>query len=87
MRTILQFTALIVLLGVGGEWAMNGRKGWTHNSETHFVTDPVTGIAGPVEEKKFVPGVDFLGAGVLCAGVLGGASFLFSGKRKPAKTT
>lgn len=83
MRTALRWAALLVLLAVVGDWIGHGHNtGWTKNTVTHFVTDPVTGIDGPVEEKKFVPGVDFLGGGLIAAGVLGAASFLF---RKRAK--
>ena len=77
MRKLLQVIALLLALGVLGEWIFRGRTGWTHNTETRFVTDPVTGIDGPVEEKKFTPGVDFLAGGLAVASVLGGASFLF----------
>ena len=39
--------------------------------------DPVTGIDGISYEKKFLPGVDFLGAAALGAGLLAGASLFF----------
>jgi hypothetical protein len=74
---MLRLAALLVLLGVTGVWLVRGRAGWTHNSETHFVTDPVTGIEGPVVEQKYTPGWDFLGGGFLVAGVLGAGSFAF----------
>ena len=45
--------------------------------------DPVTGIDGIFYEKKFLPGVDFLGAACGGAGLLAGASFFF---RKPKST-
>ncbi len=82
MRNILRVAALLVLLGVGVEWKLHGRKGWwTHNSEVHYVTEPVTGIEQPITEPKFVPGYDFLGGGFAVAAVLAGVSFLFRKKR------
>ena len=80
MRKLLRVAALVVLLGVTGFWAIHGRRGWTHNSETHFVTDPVTGIEKPVVEQKYTPGVDFLAEGLVAAGVLFGLSFAFHKK-------
>jgi hypothetical protein len=78
MRKYLRVAALLVLLGVTGFWAIRGHHvGWTHNSETHFVTDPVTGIEGPVVEQKYTPGVDLLVEGFVAAIVLGGVSFAF----------
>jgi hypothetical protein len=41
---------------------------------------PVTGLDGISYEKKFIAGVDFLGAAALGAGLLAGASLFF---RKP----
>ena len=80
MRRLLRLAALIVLLGVTGFWLIRGRAGWTHNSETHFVMDPVTGIEGPVVEEKYTPGWDFLAGGFFVAGVLAAASFGFRKK-------
>jgi hypothetical protein len=42
--------------------------------------DEVTGIEGVTYEKRFVPGVDFLGAAFLCASILAGLSFLYRAK-------
>jgi hypothetical protein len=41
--------------------------------------DPVTQLDYPETERKFVPGVDFVAAGIAVALVLFGASFLFRG--------
>lgn len=72
--------ALVVMLGAAGFWAVRGRMGWTHNSETHFVTDPVTGIEGPVVEQKYTPGVDLVVEGFVVAVVLVAVSFAFGKK-------
>jgi hypothetical protein len=44
-------------------------------------TDPVTTLEYPVTEKRFVPGVDFLGLAFAFAGALAGLSFLSPGNR------
>jgi hypothetical protein len=39
--------------------------------------DEVTGITVDDYQKRFVPGIDFLGVALLGSGILAGASFLF----------
>jgi len=64
-------------------WAAAGaNRGWTKTSVPRKMVDEVTGIEGVSYEKHFVPGVDFLGAALLGAGVLTGASFFFRTKPK-----
>ena len=81
MRTFLRIAALLMALGVTAFWFFSGPNlGWTKNSVTHMVKDPVTEIEGPVYEKRFVPGIDFLGGGLVAAMLVAGVSFFF---RKP----
>ena len=42
--------------------------------------DEVTGIEGIEYQKRFVPGLDFLGAAGLGAGILAACSFIIRGK-------
>ncbi len=70
-----------VLAGVGFWLAGGANRGWTKTSVPVKTTDEVTGIEGVSYQKKFVPGVDFLGGAVLAAGVLAAASFLFRDKK------
>jgi len=73
--------ALFVLLAAGGFWfAAGANRGWTKTSVSKKTVDDVTGIEGITYEKRFVPGVDFLGAAVLGGGILTAASFLFRNK-------
>jgi len=77
MRTKLRVAALVLALFVAGFWFFRGHNtGWTKNRVTTFVTDPVTGIQGPVEQKQFVPGVDFLGLGLGLAALQFASSFI-----------
>lgn len=83
MRTILRLAALFVSLVTVVLWLFGGPNlGWTKTSVMTKTIDPVTEQDDIKWEKRFLPGVDFLGGGLLAAAVLLGASFLF--KKKPA---
>ena len=77
MRKALRILALLVAVAGLAGWIAGGRHtGWTKTSVTHMEKDPVTEIEFPVIEKKFVPGVELLGAVLISAGVLFAVSFL-----------
>ena len=78
MKRILQLLAVLVLLAAGATWLATGANcGWTKTSVPVKTLDPVTGIDGISYKPKFLPGVDFLGAAALGAGLLAGASLFF----------
>jgi hypothetical protein len=82
----LRLLAATLLLAAFGYWAAAGaNRGWTKNSVPKRTLDEVTGIEGVTYEKKFVPGVDFLGAAAGVAGVVALASLFF--RNKNAGTT
>jgi hypothetical protein len=84
MRTGFRIVALLIALGVLAFWCFGGPNlGWTKTSVAHKKVDPVTELEVNVYEKQFVPGVDFLGAGLACSAVIASLSFFF---RKSAKT-
>ncbi len=81
MKRVLQLLAVLVLLAAGVTWLVTGATSrWTKTSVAVKTLDPVTGIEGISYQKKFIAGVDFLGAAALGAGLLAGASLFF---RKP----
>ena len=81
MKRALQILALIILLATAGTWLATGaNRGWTKTSVAVKTLDEVTGIEGITYQKKFLPGVDFLGAGAAVTVGLAGASLFF---RKP----
>ena len=83
MKRTLRLLAAILAVGSIIFWAAAGaNRGWTKTSVPRKIADPVTGIEGVVYDKHFVPGVDFLGAALLGAGVMTGASLLFRTKPK-----
>ena len=78
MKRILQTLALAVVLTAGVTWLATGaNRGWTKTSQPVKTLDQVTGIEGITYTKKFLPGVDFLGAAAAAAGLLAGASLFF----------
>lgn len=82
VRRAFQIVALVAAAGALAFWLLAGaNRGWTKTSVARTTVDEVTGIESPTYEKRFVPGVDFLGAILLGAGILAGVSFLF--RRKP----
>ena len=83
MRRILQLLAVLVLLVAGTTWLATGaNRGWTKTSVMVKTLDPVTGIDGISYDKKFLPGVDFLSASALVAGLLAGTSLFFRNKKQ-----
>lgn len=86
MPAFLRIAALVLFLALLGWWAAAGMNpGWTKTSVATMETDPVTGIEYPVWKKQFVPGVDFLGAG-LAGSVLVFSTGFLPVFRKPRNT-
>ena len=84
MRRLLQISSAAVFLIAVLVWAATGaNRGWTKTSVPVKTLDPVTGIEGINYEKRFLPGVEFLGAGFILAGILAGVSLLY--KRPPPR--
>lgn len=83
MKTALRLLALIVLIAAVVYWyAAGANRGWTKNKIQVEVIDEVTGIKGSVDQKKFVPGIDFLSIAVGGAFVLAAGSFVFGIKKR-----
>ena len=85
MKKTLKVIAVILTLAIVATWAALGaNRGWTKTSREVRQLDEVTGIEGITNVKTFLPGVDFLGAGLLVASALASASLFI---RKPNQTT
>ena len=68
---------MLLFLAALGSWLATGaNRGWTKTSVPVKRTDEVTGITVDDYQKRFVPGIDFLGAALVGSGILAGASFL-----------
>jgi hypothetical protein len=78
VRKAFRIATLVLALATLGAWLATGaHSGWTKTSVTVVEVDAVTGLENPVQQKKFVMGVELLGVGLIGAAVLAGASFLF----------
>lgn len=88
MKRTLQILALIMALAGAAAWlALGANRGWSKTSVAVKTVDEVTGIEAVAYRKQFVPGLDFLGAALLGAGALAGASLLIRNKPNTLKTT
>ena len=83
MRTGLRVAALFLALVSVVLWFFGGPNfGQTKTSITEMRHDESTGLDRPVGERRFLPGVDFLAAGLAGAALLAGAASL-GGKKRP----
>lgn len=86
MKRTLRVIAVVLVVGAIAFWAAAGtNRGWTKTRVPKKIVDEVTGLQGIQWQDKFVPGVDFLGAALLGAGVLTGVSLLIPAKSKGSK--
>jgi hypothetical protein len=84
VRTKLRVAALLLALIVAGFWFFGGPNlGWSKDSVSHKYKDPVTELEVDVSERRFVPGMDFLGAGLALAGLLAAGSFFIRRNTRP----
>lgn len=83
MKHTLQTLSVGAALCVGSIWLLTGAsRGWTKTSVPVKTLDEITGIEAVNYERKFVPGLDFLGSGLLGAGVLAGVSAFSRNKKQ-----
>lgn len=81
-RGLRVFAVAIALAGIAF-WLMAGaNRGWTKNRVENRTVDEVTGIEAVSFEKRFVPGVDFLGGVAVGAGALVAISFVVGRKQQ-----
>jgi len=83
MKRALKMLAVGLGLATVLYWAAKGMNtGWTKNRVEVTTPDEVTGLEKREWRETFVPGLDFLGGGLLVAGAMAGASRFI---RKPTK--
>lgn len=83
MRTTARALALCILLATTAWWwQAGGNRGWTKNSVDVWKYDEITEISYPEREDRFVPGVDFLGGGLLVSALLMGVTLI---RRRPSE--
>jgi hypothetical protein len=83
MKKILRLIAAMIVAGTIAFWMATGANhGWTKTQVPTKIVDETTGLEGVQWQDKFVPGVDFLAAAFLGAGILAGLSFFIRTKSK-----
>jgi hypothetical protein len=83
MKKTLRLVAAILVVGAVAFWAATGANhGWTKTHIPKKIVDETTGLEGVQWQNKFVPGVDFLAAAWLGAGILAGISFFVPAKSR-----
>jgi hypothetical protein len=88
MKRTLQILALAVAIGSAITWASTGaNRGWTKTKVAIKTLDEATGIEGITYQKKFLPGVDFLGAAFGGAALLAASSLFFRNPKRVGRTT
>jgi hypothetical protein len=84
-KKALRAVALLLFLAALVSWlAAGANRGWTKTSVPVKRTDEVTGITVDDYQKRFVPGIDILGAAMLGSGILAGASLLIRNRQLQA---
>jgi hypothetical protein len=82
MKRVLQAAAAgLFICSLAGWFFLGANKGWTKTTVTRWQRDAVTGLDGPVIEKKFVPGVELLTVALAVSGILFGIA-AWSGSKK-----
>jgi hypothetical protein len=88
VKTTLRTFAAVLLLGALALWlAAGASRGWTKTSVPVKTLDAVTGIEAINYQKRFVPGLDFLGGALVASGLLAGVSLFFRNQNKPTTNT
>ncbi|TAG27454.1 MAG: hypothetical protein EAZ36_06750, partial [Verrucomicrobia bacterium] len=76
---------VLVALFVFCFWAAKGyHAGWTQNEVPVKDVDPITEIEFIRYEKRFVPGLDYLGGGIFVGAVIFAVTFLGRRSQNPA---
>ena len=82
VKRSLYILALVIGLSAVTLWLATGAdRGWTKTSVAVKTLDAITGIEGIEYRKRLVPGLDFLGAALLGAGLLAGAAVVIPKKQ------
>lgn len=81
-RVLLRGAGVLIALFVFCFWAAKGyNRGWTKTQVAIPQIDPITEIEFVTYEKRFVPGVDYLGGGIAFGLLVFAATFV--GRRSP----
>ena len=77
MTKSLRLFAVLLAIAVAGVWfGLGADRGWTKTALAIPLKDPVTEIEYVEYKSGFIPGVDFLAAGLIGAAALFAITFL-----------
>jgi hypothetical protein len=87
MKRALQILAIVLAVATLSVWLAKGANtGFTKNRIQVKTVDPITEIEQVEWQDRFLPGVDFLGGGLVVAGALLGGSFFIRKQNKQQQT-
>jgi hypothetical protein len=87
MKRAIQILAAVLAVGIVGLWFAKGANtGWTKNRVQVKTVDPITEIEQVEWQDKFLPGLDFLGGGLITAGALFVGSLFIRKSNKQQQT-
>ncbi len=87
IRSVLRWVALALASAALAQWAATGaNRGWTKTSVPIVRKEAVTDLEYQEYVRRFVPGIDFLAAAGLGAGILITLSFVFRSPSTPNRT-
>jgi hypothetical protein len=87
MKRALQILAVVLAVATLSVWLAKGANTkFTKNRIQVTVIDPVTEIPEPRWQEVFIPGIEFLGGGLITAGALFVGSFLIRKSNKQQQT-
>lgn len=82
MKRLLRILALVIFVVSAAIWAVRGANtGWTKDRVQETRIDEITGINHVVWHDTWLPGLDFLAAGLACSAGLLIASALIGRKK------
>jgi hypothetical protein len=87
LKRALQILAVVLAVATLGLWLAKGaNSGFTKDRVQVKTVDPVTEIEQVEWQQVFIPGVEFLGGGLIVAGALFGGSFFIRKQNKQQQT-
>jgi hypothetical protein len=86
MTRWISWVGILVLVATTVTWiGLGSHRGWTQTQIPEQSIDPITEIEFTEYREGFLPGVDFLVAGVAVGGLLMGVGSFFAWRKKRAR--
>jgi len=83
MARWISWVGILVLVATAATWiGLGSHRGWTQTRIPEKSIDPITEIEFTEYREGFLPGVDFVLAGVAVGGMLMGVGSFFASRKK-----